>query len=400
MDIAIGTVLIIGMIVLIAIQFKRKAIEGVSPAEYERLKAEVDRKISDISDLKTKLEKTQSEKDELSGKGKQLYDNYKNIESDLKVARQERDALQRQVQEFEANEKRKDREFNDRLQKLDSSKEKLDEERQRVIHEENERSQRELEARDRLWNDHENSVVSILTDLCKQPTFSFTSFTNTNLPDGFDGSLKPDFMIDFLGQYIIFDAKVSKAKSLKTYVADQVKKTVDKVKDNDKIYKSIFLVVPASALEELTTHHYIQDGYQLFIVSPEALPPILAAFKRITMYELAEQLDPQQRENIVQLIAELDFHINLRNAADIFLSNLGSELLEKAKKIDPLLAEEVDIKKAPMNAKAQIAASEIKKLVVSIAHQKEQIGQMISPKASVNTKKIEEAKEMLSETLF
>ncbi len=374
--------------------------DGISPAEFDRLKVELDRKIDDIAELKSKLEKALSEKDEMSGKGKQLYDSFKNMESDLKILRQERDAVQRQVQTYEAEDKRKEKEFTQRLEKLESAKISLEEERQRVIHDDEERRRQELEARDRLWADHENGVIATLTDLCKQPSFSFTSYSNTNLPEGFDGSLKPDFMIDFLGQYVIFDAKVSKAKSLKAYIDDQVKKTVEKVKNNDSIYKWIFLVVPATALSELKTHHYMVDGYQLFVISPEAIPAVLSSFKRISTYEFAEQMDPQQRENIVQLIAELDFHINLRNAADIFLSNLGSELLEKAKRIDPVLQEEVELKKAPMNAKASIAASEIKKMVVSLAHQKEQIDRLVSPKTTISEKKIKEAKELLSDTLF
>jgi len=400
MDIAVGIAVLAGVGVLIFLQFKRKVAEGISPAEYDRLKAELDRKIEDISELKTKVEMVQSEKDEMSGKNKAMFAEMTNTKAEFKSVSQERDGLLKRTQEFEANERRKEKEFDERLEKLEAAKMSLEQERMRVIREDEEKLQREAEERDRLWADHENSVIASLTDLCKQPIFNFTSYSNTSLPEGFDGSLKPDFMIDFLGQYVIFDAKVSKAKSLQTYVNDQVKKTVEKVKNNDRIYKTIFLVVPATALSELKSHHYTVDGFQLYVVSPEALPPILASLKRITMYEFAEQMDPQQRENIVQMVAELDFHINLRNAADIFLSNLGSEILEKAKRIDPELALEIELKKAPMNAKASIAASEIKKLVVSLAHQKEMIGRMISPKAAVNATKIEEAKEMLSDTLF
>lgn len=400
MEMAFGILAVAGIGILIFLQIRRKTAEGINPAEYDRLKADLDRKLEDISDLRSKLEKAQSEKDEMSGKGKQLYDNFKNLEADLKVLRGERDQLQRQIQEFEANEKRKEKEFTDRLQKLDAAKEKLEEERARVIREDEERRARELEERDRLWADHENAVIAALADLCKQPAFNFTAYSNTNLPEGFDGSLKPDFMIDFLGQYVIFDAKVSKAKSLQTYINTQVKDTVAKVKDNERIYKSIFLVVPAAALGELKSHHYTVDGYQLFVVSPEALPPILAAFKRISLYEFAEQMDPQQRENIVQMVAELDFHINLRNAADIILSKMGADILEKAQKIDPEIAREVAIKKAPMNAKAAIAAGDLKKLVSDITAQNIEVSKIVSPRASVRKAALEEAGQMLGDTLF
>jgi len=290
--------------------------------ENARMKAELEQKMNEIGAQKTKLSSAMSEKDELSGKCKQMYDSYKNLEADTKALRHERDALLSETQEFKANERRREKEFNERLEKLEAAKMSLEQERQRVIREDEARLLAEREARDRIWADHENGVIATLTDLCKLPQFAFTSYTNTNLPDGFDGSLKPDFMIDFLDQYVIFDAKISKSKSLQTYVNDQVKKTVEKVKNNDRIYKWIFLVVPASALSELKSHHYPVEGYQLFVISPEAIPAVLASLKNITRYEFAEQMDPQQRENIIQTIAELDFHVNLRNAIENVLSIL------------------------------------------------------------------------------
>jgi len=399
MELAFGIIATIGICVLIALQFRNKGT-GANSAEYERLQAEIERRDEQIVDLKTKIETEKKEKNELSGKGKQLYDSFKNMESDLKVLRNERDALQSRVKEFEADEKRREKEFSTQLEKLEAAKKGLEDERKRVIHEDEERLRLEAEARDRLWADHENAVIAAMTDLCKLPTLAFTGYTNTNLPDGFDGSLKPDFMIDFLGQYVIFDAKISKAKSLKTYIDDQIKKTVEKVKDNDKIYKSIFLVVPASALTELKKHHYEVDGYSLFVVPPEALAPILASFKRISLYEFAEQMDPQQRENIVQLIAELDFHINLRNAADIILSKMGTDLLSKAQRMDPALAEEVALKKAPMNAKASIAAGDLKKIVSKLTAQAEEIRGLVSPSAPVRSKDLTQAETILSDSLF
>ncbi len=368
--------------------------------ENARINAELDQKLIELGELKAQLGTALKDKDELSGKGKQLYDSFKNLESDMKTLRHERDTLQEELQEWKANDRRRENEFNDRLEKLEGTKVALDQERQRVIHEDEERTRQQLEERDRLWADHENGVIATLTDLCKQPQFMFTSYSNTNLPEGFDGSLKPDFMIDFLDQYVIFDAKVSKAKSLQTYVNDQVKKTVEKVKGNDRIYKWIFLVVPASALSELKVHHYPVEGYQLFVISPEAIPAVLASLKNITRYEFAEQMDPQQRENIIQTIAELDFHINLRNATDIVLSKMGIDILQKTQRMDPAIAEEVAIKKQPMNAKASIAASEIKKIVSDLTAQNMETQRLVSPAAPIKKQSLDDAGSLLADTLL
>lgn len=364
------------------------------------LKTTLDRKTEEVGDLKAQIQTERSEKNEQQGKGKVMYAESLEMKSQIKRMHEECDALKKQIAKHEAQERQREKEFDQKLSRLEAAKVSLEEERQRVIREDEERLRKEAEERDRLWAEHELSVIAQLTDLCKQPQFAFTSFSNTNLPEGFDGSLKPDFMIDFLGQYVIFDAKVSKAKSLQDYITDQVKRTVGKVKKNDQICKTIFLVVPSSALQELKSHHHVVDGYSLFIIGPESLAPILSSLKRISLYEFAEQMDPQERENIVQLIAELDFHINLRNAADILLTKMGTEILDKAQKLDPALADEVALKKQPMNAKASLAAADIKKIVAKLTTQNEEIAQLVAPHARVRKKELKKAEAFIADTLL
>jgi hypothetical protein len=365
-----------------------------------QLKAELNQRMEEIGRLTVKVDAERSEKDKWAGTNKQMFLEATKQEAKIEGLTMERDSLKKTVVKYETDTEQREREFNERMTRLEGVKLSLDQERQRVIREDEERIAHTLAERDRLWNDHENSVVATLTDLSKQPQFAFTSYSNTNLPEGFDGSLKPDFMIEFLDQYVIFDAKVSKSKSLQTYVNDQVKKTVEKVKNNDKIYKWIFLVVPATALSELKTHHYPVEGYQLFVISPEAIPAVLASLKNITRYEFAEQMDPQQRENIIQTIAELDFHINLRNATDIVLSKMGIDILQKTQRMDPAIAAEVAMKKAPMNAKASVAAADIKKIVSDLTAQNLETQHLISPSAPVKKESLNHAENLLSETLF
>ncbi len=361
------------------------------------LKANLEQKSQEAGRLEKQLELERRERDEQAGKSKTLFAQMKQLEAHGESLSRENQELRTRVTRFEAERERREEEQAQKLAKLEAAENALKQERERVIREDEEQKKQLEEARDRLWADHEHTVISSLTDLCKKPEFAFTAYSNTNLPEGFDGSLKPDFMVEFLGQYVIFDAKVSKAKSLQTYITKQVTDTVQKAIENgnDSIYKTIFLVVPTSALGELKNHHYVVEGYSVFVVCPEALPAILASLKRITLYEFAEQMDPQQRENIVQLIAELDFHINLRNAAEIVLSKMGTDLLHKAQRVDPSLSAEVAVKKQPMNAKAAIATAEIKKLVTRLEAQDEALNQMVSPRAPVAQQDLLEAKEVL-----
>lgn len=381
---ALGVLIVIGLGILIYLQVRRYPSSGNQ---------------AELAKMEEKFLAEKTEKDKLVGHNKQLFAENAKLQAKLESLSKEMDAQKKLIARFEAEEKNREKEFETNLSKLETAKMSLDEERQRVIRTEEEEHKRKEEERDRLWAEHEQNVIMCLTDLCKLPQFNFPTFTNTNLPDGFDGSLKPDFMIEFLDQYVIFDAKVSKAENLQTYINNTVKTTVQKVKKNKKIATTIFLVVPTQAIGELKTFHYPLEGYHLYVVSPEALPPILSSFKKITTYELAEQLDPQQRENIIQLIAELDFHINLRNAADLMLSKMGTSLLDKAQILEGDMAGEITLRKQPMNAKAALSASEIKKLVTSVVSQKTEADALIDPKTAIPKKDLQSAQSLMMESL-
>jgi hypothetical protein len=101
-------------------------------------------------------------------------------------------------------------------------------------------------------------VLSCLRDACQKSHLGFTLHDNTSLPAIF-AKYKPDAVIPFLGQYVVFDAK--KSKSIRTYIADQVKSTARKYKDIPEIYPTVFFVVPADELQELKTFSFLEEGF-------------------------------------------------------------------------------------------------------------------------------------------
>ncbi|MDD5041901.1 MAG: hypothetical protein PHX87_05855 [Candidatus Peribacteraceae bacterium] len=307
------------------------------------LQAELDRRKEEIGELKNMVDEVKSENNELKGKGKQLAADYMKVQA-------ANEGLATQVAEYKAVQKQREKDQQQALMQLDSAKRSLEDEKMRIRHDDEKRIQKEIEERDRMWAEHEISVISLLTDLCKKPQHAFTSYDNNNLPEGFHGNLKPDFLIEFLEQYVIFDAKISKATNLQVYIDDQVKKTAAKVKGKEGIYSRIFLVVPTNAISELKKTYYYEEGFHFYIVSPEALAPILASLKHIESYETIEGWDPQEREAIIDLITQLDYHISLRNFADYQLMQHGIDTLSKTQVADTGLAKEVAIRKAKMRA--------------------------------------------------
>lgn len=392
LSIVFGLLVLGCMGVIIALQLRKP--QHTTNANEEELKQ--------IAKLEKELEDTLKEKNELAGKGKVMYDNYKNLEADYKATLKERDTLVKMVNKFEAMQEQREKEHQALVKDQKAMVTALEKERERVIQNENEKRQMAEEERDRLWNDHENAVIASLVDLCKQPQFLFKSYSNTNLPDGFDGSLKPDFMIELFegkGEYVIFDAKVSKAQNLQSYIDDQVKKTAEKVKKSGKIYPHIFLVVPTEAISELKKVIHAKDQYYFYVVSREALGPILASLKRISAYELAKDIDPQRRENIVNLMAEMMTQINMTSATSIIAAKRGVEILSNVQKNDPELAQEIEQKSREKTSIAY-SPSEIKRLAASITAQNSEISSLVAPKAPISKKTIDAAETMIAQRLL
>ena len=304
------------------------------------LQAELDRRKEEIGELKNKIDEFKSETNELRGKGKQLFAENTKLQA-------KNEELSTQVAEFKAAQKQREKDQQQALTQLDSAKRSLEDEKMRVRREDEERVQREEAERDRMWAEHEISVVSLLTDLCKKRQYSFTCYDNTTLPEeeGFRGHFKPDFVISFLEQFVIFDAKVSKSENIQKYILDNVKSTAKKAQGKENIYPTIFFVVPTEAMKELKQTAYYEDGFTFYAVSPESLEPILASLKKIATYELAQEMDPQERENIIDLIAQFDFHISTRNTIDYGLMQHGLDTLARVQSMNPDVIKEVAVKK-------------------------------------------------------
>jgi len=350
--------------------------------ENAQMKAELTEKNKKLGELTQELQTEKSEKDQLSGKGKQLFVEITTLKEKHDSLIKEKERVTQELVHFQAEEKRKTESFDKKISQLDEAKNALEDEKKRIRKEDEEEAEQEKANRDRMWSEHEENVKSTLFELAKRPQYNFQSYDNKNLPEGFGGKFKPDFLIEFLGQYIIFDAKVSRSDSLQTYVNNQIKSTAEKINNDAKIYPMIFFVVPTDAIALLTKTHFQEQGYEFFIISPEAIPMLLSAFKKISAYELAEQMDPRDRENIVTLIAEFDHHINMRNALDIIASQTGIAVLSKVQNLKKDLKVEIQMKKGKMRIQPP-SPTELKTLMLDTDTQQDEINTLTSPQASI-----------------
>lgn len=274
-----------------------------------------------------------------------LVNEKRELELKLDQVRQQLSEAQQHIARYEQSELQTRKNLDDRIRDLVQAREALAEERSRVLEEEK-RVQEEADAnRTRIWALHEQQCIARLRELCERSDLYFASFDNTNLPDDFDPSLKPDFLIRFSGQYVLFDAKHSQSQPLQTYLSSQAKQTAGKLAGSatsEQVYPAVFFVVPSIDVGTLKTSSWFEKGFMFYAVSPEALEPVLAMFKRLEQYEFAEAFDPKDRERIVQFIASQEHHIRHQNAVHVLSALRGLQILSKRQLIPEQMKQEID----------------------------------------------------------
>lgn len=313
----------------------------------EMLKEETVRRQEENLRLSRELAKKEASVDELRN---QIFKERSRSE----ILSHQAEELHRQISLFQADEKARDAQTDNRINELNNAVKALRDEQERVLEEERERRRREEENRSRLWNDHERDVQAKLREICKNPAFAFPFYSNANLPDEFV-KFKPDALVGFLDQYILFDAKKTGDKNPGNYIRNQVEATAEKIlaSGSEKcIFRIAVIVVPSSNLAELKTQLYFHSGFTFLIVSPESLEPLAAAFKEIEKYAAAGQYDPSDREQIVGLIARFDTHIRKQNALNLLAAEQGLSVLEEKKRLPKELADEIEVRRAQIRTKA------------------------------------------------
>ena len=90
------------------------------------LKAEVDRRMEEIGELKNMMKELTAKKAKMEGENKQMYATQLKLDAELKSLARERDALQERIAKSEAGREAMERRHEDMIKKLESAKQALD----------------------------------------------------------------------------------------------------------------------------------------------------------------------------------------------------------------------------------------------------------------------------------
>jgi len=175
------------------------------------------------------------------------------------------------------------------------------------------------------WLNHERRVEETLKALCQKHAIEYLG--KEKVP--FKG--KPDNTLKICEEFVVFDAKSPQGDDL-TNFPDYVKKQagdVQKYVREKDVKKDVFLVVPTNTIDRFEEYTFNQGDYKVYVVTTDSLEPIILSLKRIEEYEFAEQLSPEDRDNICRVIGRFGHLTKRRIQIDAFFCSEGFKALKE-----------------------------------------------------------------------
>ncbi len=142
---------------------------------------------------------------------------------------------------------------------------------------------------------------------------------------------EPDNTLRICDEYIVLDAKSPANDDLRhfpVYLKDQAEKA-KKYARQENVRTDIFFVVPSGTLETLSEFVYRHGDHTVFIISQDALEPVILGLKKIEEYEFAEQLSPEDRQQICRVLGRFAHLSKRRIQVDSFFARQFIELAYK-----------------------------------------------------------------------
>ena len=294
----------------------QKEILRKEEIESDKLKNMIEVKNKEISDKENKIGKLKESNNKNENR---IID----LEKDLNILKIRYDELikknndvEKEITVLKKTEQKKQEEYEHNVTELNSLKKQLDDDRIRIQDARESEIKEKFEQIKQTWINHEINVERKIKEICKRNQIEYID--KEKVP--FKG--KPDNTITIAGEHVIFDAKSPKSDDLKNfsvYIKNQTE-TIKKYAVQEGIKKELFLVVPSNTVEVINNYYYNMADYNVYIVTESSLEPIILSLKKIEEYEFAEQLSPEDRENICRIIGKFAHATKRRIQIDNYFS--------------------------------------------------------------------------------
>jgi len=249
------------------------------------------------------------------------------LKEKLSNIEQERNNLKNENIFLKKEEENRNETLRKSIESTNTLQESLTKEKERLNDERVKETEDRLEKMKWTWGEHEKDVENHLQLICRNHVIKYISQEDFPHPRN-----KPDNCIEIMDQLIVFDAKSPANDDLRNfpkYIRLQTE-SLKKYAKHDDVKKDLFLVIPSNTLQVINQFTYNIGDYNVYIITKDALEPIILSLKKIEEYEFADKLSPEERDNVCRIIGKFAHTTKRRIQIDQFFAEEFLDTLNKA----------------------------------------------------------------------
>ena len=291
-------------------------------------------KDSSINELEKKVSVFNSKIEELD----KLKSDKIKLEERLTFVSDERNNLKNENVKLNNDQEKRVSESNKQIEALITLKQSAENEKQVLNNKRVSEKAKEFEEIKSQWGRHEKDVENCIREICRNNIIKYIGQEDFPHPRN-----KPDNSIEIMDQLIVFDAKSPANNNLDNfpkYIKDQTE-NLKKYAKHDDVKNDLFLVIPSNTLNVIDQFSYKIGEYNVFVVTKDALEPIILSLKKIEEYEFVDKLSPEERDNVCSVIGKFAHTTKRRIQIDNFFQREFLNTLDKAKKLPREILESV-----------------------------------------------------------
>jgi hypothetical protein len=260
------------------------------------------------------------------------------LETILRSISDERNDLKNQNIKLNNEEEKRKLDSKKEIEALITLKQSAEDEKQALNSIRVREKEEEFEKMKSQWIKHEKDVENYLKEICRNYVIKYVGQEEFPHPRN-----KPDNSIEIMDQLIVFDAKSPSNNNLENfpkYIKDQTE-NLKKYAKHDDVKNDLFLVIPSNTLHVINQFSYRIGDYNVFVITKDALEPIILSLKKIEEYEFVDKLSPEERDNVCSIIGKFAHTTKRRIQIDNFFQREFLSTLDKAKKLPREILESV-----------------------------------------------------------
>lgn len=288
--------------------------------ETERLKEENKR----IESLQKELTTTSEQNKIYLKRGTELANEVSVLRERLETTERELQRLAELNTKLQKDEEYRKQEHSKAVASLESIQSRIQSDRNKELQEKKDAEiMRVIKLRE-TWSNHQELVQNTIKTICSRYTIEYVD----KVP--FKG--EPDNTIKISNEFVVFDAKSPGGEDLsnfRQYLKNQSEAAKKYVKEPE-VKRDVFLVVPTNTLENLDQFVFRLADYNVFIISVDSLEPVILSLQKIEEYEFAEQMSPEERENICRVLGKFVHLSKRRIQIDGFFTKQFFELVYRS----------------------------------------------------------------------